>query len=855
MYDLAAFRDRIAALYRRSAPYDDGRRPTQQDLADAINLSRSELSSRLNGLRHARLLPRDVHAIIRTLAEWGAITTQAEARELLALVNCPNFTAAEWQSPPLVDLIPPPATPSAAPAPDPASQPRSNLPHAITSFVGRRRELDELARLIPQQRLVTLSGVGGAGKTRLALEVSVQVQGRFADGAYFVELASQRDSDLVAQSVARALGVKEQAGQSASEATLAFIQSKELLLVLDNCEHLVRASATLVRELLTACPRLHVLATSRALLRVAGEVVYPIPPLPLPGEGTASTAEGLISSEAVQLFVERASVHPAFRFSNDNATVVRAICEQLDGIPLAIELAAARLRVLSAAQLQAQLADRFAILADRNESDPRHQTIKATIDWSYNLLTPDEQSLFRKLAVFNGGFTLADVAGILSVPETAVLDELTELLDKSLIYQTPGVEDEPRFAMLETVREYALLKLCEASEEEDARREHANYYAIVAEASYNELRGPQQGRWFARLKQEHDNLQSAATWALDNAPPLALRYAAALFRFWYPMGYINEGIQTIEAALAKSAGPAEQRRAQALRNLGVLYMEQGAFERANSLYWESLQLYHDLDQPREVATCYFDLGIVAMEQGNYERTDEYFTTALRLYREFGDSSDVAQTLVALAEFRTYQDRFVEAEPLAREGLALQRQAANNRAIVETLNILSGVVAHKGDYLAARHFCEEALAIANQQGDRRNAAVSMRSLGEILYHLGDYPASYKILQQSIVLSQELGSRTGIISALELLAEAVSADDPARATRLWGAGNGLRKAIGLTPPPNEQFKSEQDRTALRHRLGNAAYAHAYLEGEMMSLEEAIAYALVQSDTSSSALPVYP
>ncbi|PZS02643.1 MAG: hypothetical protein DLM69_03855 [Candidatus Chloroheliales bacterium] len=852
MYDLPAFRERIAALYRRTAPYDEGRRPTQQDLADAIGLSRSELSSRLNGLRHARLLPRDIHAIICTLAEWGAITTQVETWELLALVNCPDFTAAEWQSAPLVDLIATPATLSAAPVI--GSQPRSNLPYIITSFVGRSRELDELARLIPYRRLVTLTGVGGAGKTRLAIEVASQVQSRFAHGVCFVELASQSNPEMVAQTIARAIGVKEQAGQSAAEALRSFIQGRELLLVLDNCEHLARAVATLVRELLTTCLRLHVLTTSRQALHIAGEVVYPMPPLSLPREDAASTVEGLISSEAVQLFVERASAHPAFRLNDANAAVVRTICGQLDGIPLALELAAARLRVLSPTQLQSQLADRFALLADRFGAEPRHQTLKGTIDWSYNLLPVAEQTLFRRLAVFSGGFTLADVAGMLGMAEAVALDTLTELLDQSLIYQTAGLEDEPRFAMLETIREYALLKLRGAGKEETTREQHANYYLNLAEAAEPELRGTQQPLWLARLEAEHDNISAALGWLIEHKAEAGLRISGALWRFWYMRGHISVGRKWLEAALAQSDPAPTLLRAKALNGAAAMADQQGDNAAARAMHKANLAIRQVLKDNKGIAQTLTNLANATLDSGDYETARSLYEQSLAIYRELNERWGMAMVLSNLENLTYIQGGYGASDAYYAESMTISRELGEKWLIAQLLIRKGEKVRREGSYATARALLEESLSIKRALEDKLGVALAIAGLGHVARDEGDYYTARSLFAQALTTKWELGDKRRIVHSLEDFASLAAAQHQAeRAVRLLAVATMLRERLGTPPLPYERDEHTHVLAAARNQLGETDFMVAWAEGQHMSLEQAATYALEQMSAIGEA--IYP
>ena len=856
MYDLNAFRDRIAALYRRTSPYDDGRRPNQKDLADAIGLNRSELSSRLNGLKNARLSARDVKAIIQTLADWGAITTQGEAYELLALVECPNFTAAEWQAPPLVDLAPSPAPLPSPPSTQPSVlSPRpSVLPRPLTSFIGRDGERAEVTRLISQRRLVTLFGTGGVGKTRLAIEVASQLEGRFRDGIYFVELASLPDATLVPAAIGRALGIEEQGSQPLAIQLRRYLQPREVLLALDNCEQLVPPLAILVQELLSACPRLHILATSRELLHIQGEVSHRVLPLPLPPREAPLTPASLKQYEAVQLFVERATtIQPDFALSNANVAAIHAICQQLDGIPLAIELAVARLNVLSVTQIMAQLADRFRLLADHASGVAvRHQTLRALIDWSYDLLPANEQALFRRLAVFSGGFSITAVADTLGVAPLDILDPLTELLNKSMIYPLTEGESEPRFAMLETIREYALLKLEESGEAEVWQRKHAEYYLAFAQAAAPQLTGGQQAEWLGRLEREYDNLRACFSWSLATPANanIALHLGADLWRFWQARGPISEGRQWLERALQLSDQSDISGRAPALDGVGCLAYLQGDFPAAYQSLESCLLLQRELGNQRGIASALNHLAGVVMQLSDFRRARDLYEESLTINRALDDRWGVRTCLNNLGIIAESEGDFRRAQELYEQSLALAKELGSQTAIASTLANLGDMAHSLGQYPAARQFLESSLSMVRELGDKWNIAYAQLKLGYVAVALGDYDMARSWFKQSFILQDQMADRLGIVGILEGLAALATAEgEAARAARLWGASEVIREEIQAPIFPTNRPLYDDYVAAARATLGNVAFDRAWQAGRMMDQQSAVAYALSDKSTPPS------
>ena len=698
----------------------------------------------------------------------------------------------------------------------------NNLPRQLTSFVGRGREMAEVKRLLSTTYLLTLSGSGGCGKTRLALQVAADLLEEFADGVWLVELAALLDPALVPQAVASALGVREEPlgldeldgapGPPSSRARplrarlLDYFQSKQLLLILDNCEHLIDACAQLAETLLRACPNLRILATSREALGIAGETAWRVPSLSLP-DRQLPPVESLMEYEALRLFIDRAkSALPTFTVTDQSGPTVIQICQRLDGIPLAIELAAARVKVLSAEQIAARLDDRFRLLTGGSRTAlPRQQTLRAAIDWSHNLLSKKERVLFRRLSVFVGGFTLEAAEAVCTgkgVEAAEVLDVLTHLVDKSLVVvdEQPG---EARYRLLDTVRQYGRDRLLESKEAPVVRQRHRDWYLGLAERAEPELHGPDQGVWLDRLETEHDNLRAALEWSFGGGEPEAgLRLAQALHYFWLARGYLSEGRRWLEEALSGSSGASTPARANALFAAGLLANFQGDYERAAALAEESLSLSRALGYKEGIALSLFSLGAGARVEGDLERAIGLFRESLALFRELGDQLRIAFSL-------------------------------------RNLGITVGA---QGDYEQAATLVEESLALSREMGYKRYAALSLVSLGSLASRRGEYGRATALLEESLVLVRGLRLNLLVGSCLEGLAAVVCAQGQfERAARLYGAAEALREAVGVRLWPDGLAEHNRNVAAVRTGLGGEAFTSAWAQGRAMTPAQAIAYAL--------------
>jgi predicted ATPase/DNA-binding XRE family transcriptional regulator len=724
----------------------------------------------------------------------------------------------------------------------------SGMPTPATRLIGREAEIAALVRLIQREglRLVTLTGPGGVGKTRLALAAADALRAAFPDGVAFVDLSALRDPLLVGPTVARGLGLREGGIRDPRAALVAFLRDRRALLVLDNVEQVIEG-APLLADLMTASPWLCILVTSRTALRLRGEQVFPVAPLPLPGAATAPTPQALLRSAAVALFVERAhTMTPDFAFTAANAAAVAAICVRLDGLPLAIELAAARVDLLPPPALLARLERRLPLLTRGARDLPeRQQTLRAAIDWSYRLLHVGEQALYRRLAVFVGGCTIDAVEAVCGVGgELAVdsLDWLGTLVGQHLLRQREGAGGAPRFAMLETIREHARELLAESGEEETVQRRHATYFATLAEAADAALTGPEQAAWLARLEEEHDNLRAALQWMVAQGEAgAALRLAASLWRFWEGHGHLGEGRRWLAATLALPGGGDRALRARALRGAGLLATWQGDYATARALHAESLALYRALADRDGVGHALENLGMVAHEQGDFAAAAALHTESLAIRRGLGDRRNVASSLNNLGLVKRALGDYPSARTLHAEGLALHRILRDDQGIGNELTNLGMLAYLTGDYAAARALHEESLAIRRALGDRRGVAISLGNLGRVAYRQGNHTAARALHAESLQLRQALGDATMPEGIEGLAAIAGARGEVARAARLLGAAATLRAAIALRQFADERADQEEWVARVRGESAAIDWDAAWRAGAALSPEEAIAEAL--------------
>ena len=681
-----------------------------------------------------------------------------------------------------------------------------DLPGSLTSFVGREREREEVARLLGTARLLTLTGPGGCGKTRLARQVAADLADAIPDGARLVELAPLTDPESVPQAVADALGVREQPGGSPVDALAGALKKKDLLLLLDNCEHLVEAAARLAETLLGVCPKLRILATSREALGAAGERVLQVPPLSGPAPGSRPAAEDLEGYEAVRLFVQRARYrNPAFVLTPQNAGPVAEICAKLESLPLAIELAAARVG-LSVEQVADRLDDSMGLLtAGGRTAVARQRTLRGALDWSFDLLSGPERALFGRLSVFAGGWTLeaAEVVGPDEEVEAGdVLDVLSQLVDKSLVVAEAAGEGSVRYRMLEPVRQYAGERLLRSGGQEAARRRHAGWCLAFVEGAEAGLRGQEQASWVERTKREHANVRAALGWSLEADPETALRIASMTGYFWYRYGHIAEGYRWLEAVLARTEGLETAARAKVLRFAGVLAEESGHYERARGLHERGLELYRRLEDREGVAASLTSLGALTFAVGDLER----------------------------------------AISLTRESLVLKRELGDERGLMSSRNNLGEMLQAAGDLAGAQALFEENLESDRRLADEWGAGVTLLNLGTLAVEQAEPNRAEGMLTEALRTLRHFGDEDAVAECLDSLAGAAGArGEGLRAAKLLGAADAAREHLGTPMRPVERERYERFVALARRGLGERAWRSAWEAGRAMPLRSATEYAL--------------
>jgi predicted ATPase/class 3 adenylate cyclase len=741
---------------------------------------------------------------------------------------------------------------------------RNNLPIQPTPLIGREKEVAEVCKLLlrPEVRLLTLTGAGGTGKTRLALQVAAELTEDFEKGVFFVSLAPISDPELVVPAVAGALGVKETGGQPLLESLKDYLREKRMLLLVDNFEHLLEA-APVVSELLSAAPYLKVLATSRIPLKLYGEHEYLVPPLELPDLKCPPPVERPTQYEAVRLFVERAQAAKAdFSFTNDNALAVAEICHRLDGLPLAIELAAARIKLLTPQAMLTRLSDRLSdrlklLTGGARDLPERQRTLRSTIDWSYGLLEEGEKVLFARLSVFAGGRTLAAMEAICDAEGDlpgGVLDGVSVLVDENLLRQEEGVGGEPRFVMLETIHEYAREKLQESGQTEDLRRRHARYFLAKAEEAEPELMGAEQAEWLKRLELELDNLRLALSWEQEqDEAELGLRLGAALWRFWIMSGRYGEGRKRLEAALAADNEAPLLVRAKATHVAGFLAAGEGALLRSQPHLDEALTLYRRSGSAEGIAMTLATLGLLASYRGDLERAKKLRKESFDRYRKLGDpwqfpgslrafaADQYIRLLRGLAVDLEAEGNFTRGVALREEGLALSRKWGDSALVAVNLLGMGNLALDQHNPERAVQHLEEGLALARKVYTGYVPGL-LGALGDALLAQGDNERALTVYKESIAVLRKTGQGPSLSGVLEGMASlAAASEDDVRAARLWGAGETALQIVGATLTPADLALYEPYLDAARSRLGEVAWEEALTEGRNMALEEVIEYAL--------------
>jgi predicted ATPase len=700
-------------------------------------------------------------------------------------------------------------------------------------------------------RLVTLTGAGGTGKTRLALQVAAELVADFEDGAFFVDLAAVTDPHLFIATVAQTLSVRERPGESLSETLKDHLRDKHLILVLDNFEQLLDAGPA-ISTLLAAAPNLKVLVTSRAPLHLSGEHEYSVPPLAVPDLGESEPPSVLAAYEAVQLFLARAqAVKPEFELTSENTPAVAEICVRLDGLPLAIELCAARVRILSPHALLGRLSQPLALLTEGTRDAPaRQRTLRDTIEWSYGLLGASEQRLFARLSVFLGGATLEAAEAVCEPVQDlagAVFDGIASLVEKSLVRcEDARPAGDSRIVMLETIREYATERLELSGEGVLLRQRHANYFVALAEEAEPEILGVDQIAWLQRLEDERDNFRAALGWSLERPDTeLALRLIGSLRRAWVARGHLSETRKWLEAAFEQGAAAPVQVEAKALYGLGRVALVQGDYDRAIPSLEQSARLFRELGQAEGLVFSLADLSFVAAAQGRHADAQRFADEALAEAKAAGNDRPIAAALHSLACTKLDADEYGEARALFEQSLALRRKLGDKRNIANSLCYLGSVALLEGDYDGATALLDESLALGRDLGNLLIVSVGLANESLVTLAAGDAGRAAALCIESLALSHELGDKRTSVECLHALAgiAAVQAE-PLRAALLSGAAESLHAEIKAPPSPAERMVGERFLPMARAAVHDQSFEVAWAEGRQMGYDAAVSYALENS-----------
>lgn len=735
----------------------------------------------------------------------------------------------------------------------------NTLPVQPTPFIGRAAEVAGAVELILSDhvRLVTITGVGGSGKTRVALQACVELANHpnFKENVFFIPLSSIRDPGLVILTIAQNVGIKEVVGRSIIEFVTEALHDQHLLLLLDNFEQVISA-APLVAELLSRCPNLKILVTSREPLRVRGEREIPLQPFPLPDLNKLPSTQVLSQYAAIELFMQRAqAVKPDFSLTPENAPAIVEICARVDGLPLGIELAAARVKLLPPQAMLKRLEHRLAFLTGGARDLPeRQQTLRRTIDWSYDLLSKSQQILLNRMSVFVGGCTAETAESVCNADKALkgdLLDGLASLLDQNMIRQEE-TGDEPRFALLEVIREYGLERLKASGQMEALSQRHAVYFLSLTERADPLLETPEQALWLDRLQREYENIRAALDWFVDTgAAEEGLRFGITLWRFWEIRGYLTEGRARLSQLLdMPEAGAHTKLRMKAVYAAGVLAYAQCDYETARSLFEENLAISPEMGDPYVLITSLNNLGNIYDVLGDYNRSHSNYSKALAISQELQDPLGIAWALKNLANVAYRQGEYLEARRLYEESLELWRRLRVPGSIAAGLNDIGNVANAQGDYSAARSAYQSSLEIFRKLGHEGGAAIALHNLGNVVSAQGNYAEARQLYRQSLAIAHTLGDRRSIARLLESLANLAAVESqPKRAARLASAAAKLRTAVSAPLSPVEQSKVQQTLDLARQMLPAQCFASAWSEGQALPLEDALEYASADDDSCCS------
>ncbi len=742
---------------------------------------------------------------------------------------------------------------------DQTEAPKRRIPCPLTPLIGRAADIEDVCARLRRDRLLTLTGVGGVGKTRLAIATAARVAEKFPDGVWFVDLAPVANTGDVIRAVAETIGVKDESGHRLSSSICEFAHSRSMLIVLDNCEHLADASAELAVQLLERSPESRILATSRQPLKAPGERVFRVPALSVPENPSSDEKDNLprlMLSSAAQLFVDRAyAADSGFRLRTEHVRSISRICRLLDGVPLALELAAGWASSLPLDEIALHLSDRLELPGTPSRTRPsRQRSLRATLEWSCRLLSDDEMRVLRRLSVFAGGWTMDAAHSVSAFSESevqSVPQHIARLVDQNLIsfYSNFG---ENRYSLLETTRQYLRDQLDQASEETEARDRHLAYFLGLAEQAAPELQGPQQAEWLDRLDRDHDNLRAALTWSLADTSRAAygLRLAVALTWFWFNRSYPIEGLEILTRALSCSASHPDAHistvRAGVLNSSGILAWQLGKYDDAANFHQESLAVYRELDNEKGVACNLNNLASIARCKGEPFKASRLYEESLAANRKMGNLIGIASALHNLAMVLHGSGEYDRARSLLTEALSINRGMGNRAWQANNLGSLGMAAKGQGSYAEARHYFNEALALARAINFPQGVAANLSGLGKLHQLEDNHAAASACLSECLPMYKELQDKILTAGGLDGFAGLARRTGRGRAAAIvYGAGTRLLESMGAVRPGDEVGEYESSVASLRSSLGNEAFDVAWAEGALMGADEAIDFAIANLD----------
>jgi predicted ATPase len=734
-----------------------------------------------------------------------------------------------------------------------------NLPAQLTSFIGREQEIAEAQKVFSSTRILTFIGPGGTGKTRLSLQVAAEQIPEFKDGVWLIELAQLSDSNYLLSAIASLFHLRELQGVPLIDTVTDYLRSKQLLLILDNCEHLIETCAQLSEHFLQACPSLKIITSSREALGIDGETVYRVPSLSLPQDAenlqdVEHLTHELMRYEATRLFAERAlKANPQFALTKENAPAVTQICKQLDGIPLAIELAAARVKLFTPQQIAERLDDRFKLLTGGSRTAlPRQQTLRALIDWSYLTLNEMEQDVLRRLAVFSGGWTFEAAESVAG--EIEAMDGVSGLVNKSLV-NVEEKEGESRYRYLETIRQYAMEKLLESGDAVNARDRHLAHFMEYSRRAEENFGSAQRRLWVNRLEMEHDNLRSALGWALESNPESALQMVSSLAVFWLSRSYMREGCHWCQAAISRAealplAGPdIDQTRARAYSALAMLSINHGEHHTGQIAAIKGVTLARQGDDPLQLARALHLLGMSSAFSGDETLAFDSLRESEALCRKFGYKDELAGVLQSLAyvtiEIHGAQDA-QQVESYMEEILTLSQGSVDPDAAVRTEGILSRLAFHRGDLAEARRHADLMLDLHREMGDQLSVTGHQTAMAHVARQIGNFQEALALYRETLPDWQKMGHRGAVAHQLECLAFIAKAREQGeRAVKLMGAAEALRLASSSPRTPKERIEYDSELAGLRAGMDEEVFHFLWAEGQSMNIEQAVNFALREDD----------